>query len=150
MNKSILYPACMNHNSNICVDALRDTFMIKTIFTTLQSLCYFLTKNTSRFRQVKEKIDNLKEELNMKNLSLTRWIGRSESIKTVWVKTLFCCIGGARRWRCNCIESSGGHQKCQLLHQFGVYKRWTKSAFTCSKLTIEALEQGVKYVQSQQ
>ena len=73
----------MNHNSSICVDALRDTFMIKTIFTTLQSLCYFLTKNTSRFRQVKEKIDNLKEELNMKNLSLTRWIGRSESIKTV-------------------------------------------------------------------
>ena len=28
------------------------------------------------------------------------------------------------------------------------YKYITQSVFTCSKLTIEALEQGVKYVQS--
>ena len=29
-----------------------------------------------------------------------------------------------------------------------VHKRSTQPAFTCSKLTIETLEQGVKYVQS--
>ena len=31
-----------------------------------------------------------------------------------------------------------------ILHRFGQ----TQPAFTCSKLTIETLEQGVKYVQS--
>ena len=31
-----------------------------------------------------------------------------------------------------------------------LYKSFTQPASTCSKLTIEALEQGVKYVQSKQ
>eukprot|EP00795_Rhopilema_esculentum_P002687 gene2687-895_t len=45
----------------------------------------FLTKSSSRFDTLKEKIKELQEELIMENLSKTRWIGRAESIRAVWI-----------------------------------------------------------------
>ena len=36
----------------------------------------------------------------------------------------------------------------RLPHKLSYYKNSTQPAFTCSTLTIETLEQGVKYVQS--
>ena len=58
--------------------------MTEFLFSTLQNLYNFLTKSTSRFNIYIEKIEELSEGLITKNLSVTRWIGRAESIKAVW------------------------------------------------------------------
>ena len=52
------------------------------------------------------------------------------------------CQGSLRKqW---CIKDTVKHDEVTL----GIYSMTTHPGFTCSKLTIEALEQGVKYVQS--
>ena len=63
---------------------MQKSLMIEQFFLTLQELYNFLTKSTSRFDTLKEKIEELQEGLIMKNLSKTRWIGRAESIRAVW------------------------------------------------------------------
>ena len=45
-------------------------------------------------------------------------------------------------------KKSVGFQKNQRKNQREIVFNPTQPAFTCSKLTIETLEQGVKYVQS--
>ena len=57
--------------------------MIEQFFVTLLDLYNFLTKSTSRFDDLKERIEELQEGLIMKSLSKTRWIGRAESIRAV-------------------------------------------------------------------
>ena len=55
------------------------------ILVTLQDLYTLLTKSTSHFDDLKERIEELQEGLIMKSLSKTCWIGRPESIRAVWI-----------------------------------------------------------------
>ena len=85
----------MGHKTNLCVEhSLKELRMIEVFFTTLKNLYNFLTKSTSRFDIYIEKVYELQEGLIMKNLSVTRWIGRAESIKTVWYsyEVLLCVL----------------------------------------------------------
>ena len=85
LGRLIPYITCMGHKSNLCVEhSSKESRMIEDFFTTLQNLYNFLTKSTSRFESYLEKVNELQEGLIMKNLSVTRWIGRAESIKAVW------------------------------------------------------------------
>ena len=74
----------MGHKTNLCVKhSLKESRMIEVFFTILQNLYNFITKSTSRFNIYIEKVEESQKGLIMKNLSMTRWNGRAESIKTV-------------------------------------------------------------------
>ena len=64
--------------------ALFASLLINQFFTNLRELYNFLTRSTTRFGKVKEKIEELQDGMIMKNLSQTRWIERAESIRVVW------------------------------------------------------------------
>ena len=86
LGRTIPYITCLGHKTNLCVEhSCKALLMIEEFFTTLQDLYNFLTRSTSRFGKLKGNIDALQEGLVMKNLSKTRWIGRAESIRAVWV-----------------------------------------------------------------
>ncbi|CAB4045720.1 zinc finger MYM-type 1-like, partial [Paramuricea clavata] len=86
LERNIPYITCMGHKANLCVEhCCQPSSLIDKFFTTLQDLYNFLTKSTSRFGKLKDKIEELQEGLIMKNLSKTRWIGRAESIRAVWL-----------------------------------------------------------------
>ena len=86
LERNIPYITCMGHKANLCVEhCCQASLLIDKFFTTLQDLYNFLTKSTSRFGKLKDKIEELQEGLIMKNLSKTRWIGRAESIRAVWL-----------------------------------------------------------------
>ena len=81
LGRVIPYIKCMGHKANLCVEHASDaSVMIKKFFVTLQELYNFLTLSTSRFAKFKDEIEKLKDGLVMKNLSVTRWIGRAQSI----------------------------------------------------------------------
>ena len=85
-NRNIPYITCMGHKTNLCVEhSCKASLLIKQFFTTLQDFYNFLTQSTTRFGNLKDKIEELQEGLTMKNLSKTRWIGRAESIRAVWL-----------------------------------------------------------------
>ena len=73
-------------------------------------------------------------------LSSSTWLTEIEIVKIIWCNHLLQLV-----FSCFCMEQR------QLLIVF--YKTFlsesfpTQPAITCSKLTIETLEQGVKYVQ---
>ena len=86
LGRSIPYITCLGHKTNLCVEhACRASMMIDQFFATLQQLFNFFTRSTDRFGRFKDKIEELQEGLVMKNLSKTRWIGRAESIRAVWI-----------------------------------------------------------------
>eukprot|EP00795_Rhopilema_esculentum_P015247 gene15249-6455_t len=72
--------------TNLCVEqACRASMMIDQFFATLQQLFNFFTRSIDRFGRLKDRIEELKEGLVMKNSSKTRWIGRAETIRAVWI-----------------------------------------------------------------
>ena len=85
LERHIPYITCMGHKANLCVEhCCQASLLIDQFFTTLQGLYNFLTRSTTCFGKLKEKIEELQEGLIMKTLSITRWIGRAESIRAVW------------------------------------------------------------------
>ena len=86
LKRKIPYITCLGHKANLCVEhSCKASLMIEQFFVTLQDLYNFLTKSTSRFDDLKERIEELQEGLIIKSLSKTRWIGRAESIRAVWI-----------------------------------------------------------------
>ena len=74
----------MGHKTNLCVKhSSKKSRMIEVFFTILQNLYNFVTKTTSRFNIYIEKVGESQKRLIMTNLSMTRWNGCAESIKTV-------------------------------------------------------------------
>ena len=86
LGRTIPYITCMGHKTNLCVEhSCKVSLMIDEFFFTLQDIYNFLTKSTSLFDKLKKNIESLQEGLIMNNLSRTRWIGRAESIRAVWI-----------------------------------------------------------------
>ena len=86
LKRKIPYITCLGHKANLCVEhSCKASLLIEQFFATLQDLYNFRTKCTSRFDDLKERIEELQEGLIMKSLSSTRWIGRAESIRAVWI-----------------------------------------------------------------
>ena len=80
LERHIPYITCMEHKAHCC----QASSLIDHFFTTLQELYNFLTRSTTCFGKLKENIEKLQEGLVMKTLSITRRIGRAESIRAVW------------------------------------------------------------------
>lgn len=59
--------------------------MVQKLFTALQDLYNFLSKSTGRFTKLKDHMEKVQNSLVGKNLSVARWIWRTESIKAVEV-----------------------------------------------------------------
>ena len=60
--------------------------------------------------------------------------------------TFFLLSSWTERYKCNQAVFNNEHGCAKQNRQY--HTKVTQSAFTCSKLTIEMLKQGVKYVQS--
>ena len=85
LGRIIPYIMCLGHKGNLCVEhACKESVVIATFFDTLQRLYNFFTKSTGRCEHLRESIGKMEEGLMMKNLSVTRWIGRASSITAVW------------------------------------------------------------------
>ena len=75
---------CMGHKTNLRIEhSSKESRIFEVFFTNLQNLYNFFTKSRSRFDIYTEKVEELQEELIMNNLSVIRWIGRTESRKAV-------------------------------------------------------------------
>ena len=74
--------------------------MVDVFFSTLQEIYNFLTKSTGLFGKLRSGIEMLQKELIMKNLCKTRWIGKAESIRVMWVnyKTLNETLIDVKSW----------------------------------------------------
>lgn len=70
LERHISYITCMGHKANICVEHCCQASLLIDHFFTLQELYNFLTRSTTRFGRVKEKIEELQEGLIMKNFIL--------------------------------------------------------------------------------
>ena len=85
LERHVPYITCIGHKANLCVEhCCQASLLIDQFFTNLRELYNFLTRSTTRFGKVKEKIEELQDGLIMKNLSQTQWIERAESIRVVW------------------------------------------------------------------
>ena len=85
LERHVPYITCMGHKANLCVEhCCQASLLINQFFTNLRELYNFLTRSTTCFGKVKEKIEELQDGLIMKNLSQTQWIERAESIRVVW------------------------------------------------------------------
>ena len=67
LGRTIPYITCLGHKTNLCVEhSCKVSLMIDEFFSTLQDICNFLTKSTSRFGELKKNIESLQEGLIMK------------------------------------------------------------------------------------
>ena len=60
------------------------SFIVTRLFEVLQSLFDFFTSSTNRHTILVDKMKDIENALQLRNLSKTRWTARAESIRAVW------------------------------------------------------------------
>ena len=87
LERNIPYFPCLAHRINTSVEhSCEASTVIAAMFDTLEMIYVFFTSSTKRNmafqRATKEK--DIESALALRNLSVTRWIARSDSITAVW------------------------------------------------------------------
>lgn len=81
---SVPYVPCQDHRINTAVEhCCNSSILIKELFNYLEELFVFFSSSTKRSHALKEKLAEVENALNLKNLSKTRWTARAESIQAV-------------------------------------------------------------------
>ena len=85
LDRDIPYIPCTAHRINTTVEhSCEASKTVCTLFDLMQELFVFFTSSTKRFDVYREKIKQSDEELLMlRNLSVTLWVAREESIHAV-------------------------------------------------------------------
>ena len=60
------------------------TPLIGKVYDILEQLFVFFTKSTKRHKELKDKLEEIENALQLRNLSKTRWAARAEAVKAVW------------------------------------------------------------------
>ncbi len=81
----IPYIPCQAHRLNIFIEhACARSLTIADLFAVLESLYEFFSSSTKRYDRLNERLMEIGNALQLKNLSKTRWAARAESIRAVW------------------------------------------------------------------
>ena len=81
----VRYIRCMAHRENLIVEhACSSSSIVRKMFEILQELYVFFTGGTKRVIAYKRALERAESMLKLRNLSMTRWTSRSESLTALW------------------------------------------------------------------
>ena len=105
LERKIPYTKCVPHGLNLVIEhGCEATTLISKVYDVLEQLFVFFTKSTKRNKELKDKLNQIENALQLRNLSKTRWAARAEAVKAVW--TSFDAIVEVLR----ILESSGDRE----------------------------------------
>ena len=87
LEREIPYFPCLAHRINTTVEhSCKSSSVIAAMFDTLEMIYVFLTSSTKRYMAFQQvlKDKDIEGALTLRNLSVTRWVARSDSITAVW------------------------------------------------------------------
>ena len=85
LKRNIPYIPCQGHRANTVMEhSCNASFIVTRLFEVLQSLFDFFTSSTKRHTILVDKMKDVENALQLRNLSKTRWTARAESIRAVW------------------------------------------------------------------
>ena len=77
---------CQGHRSNtINEHACAASPIVPELFNTLKATYAFFSGSTKRHSLLNDELENAENSLKLRNLSLTRWTARAESLRAMWV-----------------------------------------------------------------
>ncbi len=85
LKRKIPYTKCIPHGLNLVIEhGCEATTLISKVFDVLERLFVFFTRSTKRNKDLKDKLEQIENALQLRNLSKTRWAARAEAMKAVW------------------------------------------------------------------
>ena len=85
LKRKIPYTKCVPHGLNLVIEhGCEATTLISKVYDVLEQLFVFFTKSPKRSKELKDKLDQIENALQLRNLSKTRWAARAEAVKAVW------------------------------------------------------------------
>ena len=87
LEREIPYFPCLAHRINTTVEhSCEASAVIAAMFDTLEMIYVFFTSSTKRYMAFQQvvKDKDIEGALALRNLSVTRWVARSDSITAVW------------------------------------------------------------------
>ena len=86
LGRDIPYIPCQGHRSNtINEHACKASPIVSELFDTLQATYAFFAGSTKRYASLHDQLENVENALRLRNLSLTRWTARAESLQAMWI-----------------------------------------------------------------
>ncbi len=85
LHRDVPYFPCLAHRINTTVEhSCSASNSISNMFDILEQLYVFFTSSTKRYFVFQQHVKDIDGALELRNLSVTRWTARSESIRAVW------------------------------------------------------------------
>ena len=87
LDREVPYIPCQGHRSNTVVNehACEASPIVSELLETLQAMCSFFSGSTKRYAVLHNELQNVENSLMLRNLSLTRWTARAESLRAMWI-----------------------------------------------------------------
>ena len=86
LDREVPYIPCQGHRSNTVNEhACEASPIVSELFETLQATYTFFSGSTKRYAVLHDELQNVENSLMLRNLSLTRWTARAESLRAMWI-----------------------------------------------------------------
>ena len=86
LDRKVPYIPCQGHHSNtINEHACEACPKVSELFETLQATYSSFSGSTKRYAVLHDELQNVENSLMLRNLSLTRWTARAESLRAMWI-----------------------------------------------------------------
>ena len=86
LDREVPYIPCQGHRSNTVNEhACEASPIVSELFETLQVTYSFFSGSTKRYAVLHDELQNVENSLMLRNLSLTRWTARAESLRAMWI-----------------------------------------------------------------
>ena len=86
LDREVPYIPCQGHRSNTLNEhACEVSSIASELFETLQVTYSFFSGSTKRYAVLHDELQNVENSLMLRNLSLTRWTARAESLRAMWI-----------------------------------------------------------------
>ena len=88
LDREVPYIPCQGHRSNtVNENACEASPIVSELFETLQATYSFFSGSTKRYAVLHDELQNVENSLMLRNLFLTRWTARAESLRAMctWI-----------------------------------------------------------------
>ena len=86
LDREVPYIPCQGHHSNTVNEhACKACPIVSELFETLQATYSSFSGITKRYAVLHDELQNVENSLMLRNLSLTRWTARAESLRAMWI-----------------------------------------------------------------
>lgn len=140
------YAPCQAHRTNTAVEhSCAASQVIADMFNILEELYVFFSSSTKRFHPLLEKLRDIENSLQLRNLSMTRWTARAESLRAVnssfeGIIDVLVDISVSRHFDSKTKAKALGLQKRVVSFDFIVSLMFMKNILAKMRLVTEALE----------